>query len=63
MHDRTHLPYSRRGLENLAAALGVDSAYLWVNPQTQRLDIKAIGCTSAQTTSVPEPMDDLEEDE
>jgi hypothetical protein len=42
MHDDSYMPYSRKGLEDLAAALGVNSAYLWVNPSTNRLDIKQV---------------------
>lgn len=40
MHSDSHIPYSRKGLEDLAAALGVNSAYLWVSPSTHRLDVK-----------------------
>jgi len=36
----THVPYSNRGLESLAAALNVDTAYLWVSPNTNHLSIR-----------------------
>lgn len=34
------LPYSRQSLENLAVALGVNSAAIWFNPATKRTDLK-----------------------
>lgn len=37
---REHVPYSREGLERLAAALRVDSAYLWVSPNTNELSFR-----------------------
>lgn len=43
MSRSLHLPYSKVGLENLASALGVNSAYLWVNPDRQRLELSDIG--------------------
>jgi len=36
----THVPYSNRGLESLAAALNVDTALLWVSPNTNQLSIR-----------------------
>lgn len=36
---RDDLPYSKKGLEDLAAALRIDSAYLWVNPVNTRLEV------------------------
>ena len=62
MYDKSHLPYSKKGLEDLAVALGIDSAYLWVNPQSQRLDIKHISHTPNQATLQPD-VEELEEDE
>lgn len=35
-----HLPYRQKGLENLAVALGRNSAYLWINPATNALSLK-----------------------
>lgn len=43
MSRSLHLPYSKVGLENLAAALGVNSAYLWVSPVNQRLELSEAG--------------------
>lgn len=34
------VPYSRKALENLAQALGVDTAVIWYNPTTNRIDLK-----------------------
>lgn len=34
------VPYSRKALENLAVALRVDSAAIWFNPTTNRVDLK-----------------------
>lgn len=37
----SHLPYSRLGLENLAAALNIQSGSLfWLNPTTTRLELR-----------------------
>lgn len=59
MHSDSHIPYSRKGLEDLATALGVNSAYLWVSPNTHRLDIKQPNQPVPPTKSVVE----LEEEE
>jgi hypothetical protein len=40
MNNTDHIPYSQRGLENLATALGVPTPLLWVNPVGNRIDIK-----------------------
>lgn len=36
------VPYSRRALENLAVALRVNSAAIWFDPTTSRVDLKEI---------------------
>lgn len=43
MSKSLHLPYSKVGLENLAAALGVNSAFLYVSPVNQRLELSEVG--------------------
>lgn len=40
MLDSPSVPYSRQGLENLAAALNVNSAYLWVNPTSTTFQMR-----------------------
>jgi len=40
MLGTSRLPYSRESLENLAVALGVNSAAIWFNPATKRVDLK-----------------------
>ncbi len=42
MTDSDHVPYSRRGLENLAAALNINTAYLWVNPGRGSLELREV---------------------
>jgi hypothetical protein len=39
MEGAQRVPYSRRALENLAMALRVDSAVIWFNPTTSRVDL------------------------
>lgn len=60
MHEDTHLPYSRKGLEDLAAAMGVNSAYLWVNPTGSCLDVRQVKPIQNQTTM--EQNTELEEE-
>jgi hypothetical protein len=40
MEGSQGVPYSRKALENLAVALRVDSAAIWFNPTTSRVDLK-----------------------
>lgn len=40
MEGAQRVPYSRQALENLAVALRVDSAAIWFNPTTNRVDLK-----------------------
>lgn len=42
MNRNSHVPYSRRALENLSVALGVNSAYLWIDPARQSLGLKKL---------------------
>lgn len=42
MSDSDHVPYSRRGLENLAAALNINTAYLWVSPSRGSLELREV---------------------
>jgi hypothetical protein len=42
MLDNPHLPYSQRGLENLAAAMGVNTPMLWMSPINSRLELKEV---------------------
>jgi hypothetical protein len=35
-----NLPYRQKALEDLAAALNINSAYLWVSPTTNALSLK-----------------------
>jgi hypothetical protein len=35
-----NLPYRQKALEDLAAALNINSAYLWVSPTTSAFGIK-----------------------
>lgn len=60
MSNDRHMPYSRKGLEDLAVALGVNSGYLWVDPTYNRLEIKA---NQQQLTKQLEENGELEEDE
>jgi hypothetical protein len=60
MHDDRHMPYSRKGLEELAAALGVHSAYLWVNPATDRIDIKQVAHSQIRSEQVPDMEEEVE---
>lgn len=62
MHTAHNLPYSRKGLEDLATALGVNSAYLWVSPTNGRLDIKSVAPESVQRDFCPQTCE-LEEEE
>jgi hypothetical protein len=39
MEGAQRVPYSRKALENLAMALRVDSAAIWFNPTTSRVDL------------------------
>lgn len=48
MHDDRHLPYSRKGLEDLAVALGVNSAFLWVSPDAGALEVRHMGQVQKQ---------------
>jgi hypothetical protein len=41
MEGAQRVPYSRKALENLAVALRVDSAAIWFNPTTSRVDLKS----------------------
>lgn len=40
MNGASRMPYSREALERLAVALRIDSAAIWFNPVTSRVDIK-----------------------
>lgn len=40
MDGASRLPHSKEALENLAVALGVNSAVIWFNPATKRIDLK-----------------------
>lgn len=45
----SHLPYTKKGLEDLAAAMGINTAYLWVSPVSQRLELKDAAVPALQT--------------
>ena len=35
-----HLPYTKKALEDLAAAMNINTALLWVDPVTNQLNLK-----------------------
>jgi hypothetical protein len=41
MLPHTRMPYSQKALEDLAAALNVNSGALWFSPGSNRVEIKA----------------------
>jgi len=55
------LPYTKKRLEDLAVAMGVNSAYLWVSPVTNSLSLSEIAAHKVDFSSVDEGED--EEDE
>lgn len=60
---RDDLPYSKKGLEDLAAALRIDSAYLWVNPVNSRLEVidKSSGHSAKKAKQVLIDEDEIDE--
>jgi len=54
------VPYSRKALENLAQALGVDTAVIWYNPTTNRIDLKE---TARHDEDHEEWMEEMEEED
>ncbi len=53
------VPYSRKALENLAQALGVDTAVIWYNPTTNRIDLKE----TAKHEDHEEWLEEMEEED
>jgi len=45
------LPYSKKRLEDLASALRIDSAYLWINPSTNAFGLKELPQRAGQRAS------------
>jgi hypothetical protein len=54
-----HMPYSQKGLEDLATALGVSTPMLWVSPVTGQINVKSPESKPERTTA----LYDLEESE
>ncbi len=53
MHNHAlHMPYSRKALEDLAVALRIDSAYLWVDPACGSFSVKDAPTLAVQPTEV-----------
>lgn len=57
MSGAERLPYSRKALENLAIALGVNSAAIWYNPTTSRIDLKETSKPNEDQEESPEEQE------
>lgn len=59
---RDNWPYTKPGLEKLAVAMGVNSAYLWVNPSNNAFSLRE-AALKASTLVLASETDTLEEQE
>ncbi len=57
------LPYSKKRLEDLAAALRIDSAFLWINPSTNAFSLKEYPQPGKQAPSSLSHSDETDENE
>lgn len=54
------LPYTKKRLEDLAVAMGVNSAYLWVSPVTNTLALSEL---AANKVALPAALQGEDEDD
>jgi hypothetical protein len=60
----SRIPYSRKGLENLAAALNINSGSLWINPGTGALSLRDGYRTASSSLTRPGKIEvELEEEQ